>query len=669
MSIAGSDHFMKDTPQLRHGTAWVWYGILSLFFFQLLSDFVAAVYAFGLLGTSIPPEIVVVLVLFAPIVLFFWRDGPGLRGQAALAILTLVAGWIEITLDTRGRMLVAGIGVGSFLVLLPSLLFDHGRRGEAVRAADIGIGASLGLALSICLRAWNSGVDPAPHMAYRVIEAGLVLIAGGLLLWRRRRQTARPINPIEAARLGVRATTGLALGLVAALTLLYFAFASPNVIARWTSSDYRLILFVILLALAAFVLAAGFIPRRVWHLPRGWLVLWNAAFVVALTATLLAHQIRFPADPGGYPFLAPSAPAWQSVSLLAMCALFPVILLDLGLYSRELIARRLSIRALGGAFSLASLFLLVMIFAQVFTTVYDYIPVIGPFFRDQFWAVFLVLGLVMMLPLLLIRRGTPAIELASPKMAAGVIALIGVTALAGALSRQAAAPIVPSAPTALRVLTYNIQQGYSADGRLNYLGQLALIQQTNADVIGLQETDTNRISGGNSDLVRYFADSLGYYSYYGPEVVPGTFGIALLSRYPIEHPRTFYMYSTGEQTAAIAAQITVGTQRFDVFVTHLGNGGPLVQQQAFLEEVGSHTSVVAMGDFNFRPDKEQYRLTRATLDDAWLVRWPQGVDNQGLNKRDQIDHIFLSPGTMVREARYLTTPDSDHPALLVEIGW
>jgi endonuclease/exonuclease/phosphatase family metal-dependent hydrolase len=57
------------------------------------------------------------------------------------------------------------------------------------------------------------------------------------------------------------------------------------------------------------------------------------------------------------------------------------------------------------------------------------------------------------------------------------------------------------------------------------------------------------------------------------------------------------------------------------------------------------------------------------LDDAWLVRWPQGVDNQGLNKRDQIDHIFLSPGTMVREARYLTTPDSDHPALLVEIGW
>jgi len=48
-------------------------------------------------------------------------------------------------------------------------------------------------------------------------------------------------------------------------------------------------------------------------------------------------------------------------------------------------------------------------------------------------------------------------------------------------------------------------------------------------LIGLQESDTNRISGGNSDIVRYFADRLDLYAYYGPKVVPGTFGIALLA--------------------------------------------------------------------------------------------------------------------------------------------
>ena len=43
------------------------YGLLSLFFLQLLSEFIEAVYAFGLLNTNIPPELVAVLLLFSPL--------------------------------------------------------------------------------------------------------------------------------------------------------------------------------------------------------------------------------------------------------------------------------------------------------------------------------------------------------------------------------------------------------------------------------------------------------------------------------------------------------------------------------------------------------------------------------------------------------------------------
>lgn len=60
---------------------WFWLSIVSLFFFQLLTDFVAAVYAFGLLGTDIPPEIAAVVVLFAPVVWLVVRRAPGRRGQ------------------------------------------------------------------------------------------------------------------------------------------------------------------------------------------------------------------------------------------------------------------------------------------------------------------------------------------------------------------------------------------------------------------------------------------------------------------------------------------------------------------------------------------------------------------------------------------------------------
>jgi hypothetical protein len=91
-----------------------------------------------------------------------------------------------------------------------------------------------------------------------------------------------------------------------------------------------------------------------------------------------------------------------------MLLLAPVILVDFVRFSRELLAEKPSLRLLGGSFALGSLFLLVMIFAQVFTTVYDYIPVAGPFFRDKFWLVFLAGGLALALPTLLLRKSTPA---------------------------------------------------------------------------------------------------------------------------------------------------------------------------------------------------------------------------------------------------------------------
>ena len=128
------------------------------------------------------------------------------------------------------------------------------------------------------------------------------------------------------------------------------------------------------------------------------------------------------------------------------------------------------------------------------------------------------------------------------------------------------------------------------------------------------------------------------------------------------------MHSIGEQTATIEAQIRVGDKTFNVFVTHLGNGGPIVQQGAVLKRVAGKENVIAMGDFNFGPDTPQYRLTTEVLDDAWLLRWSEGVDNKGRRFPRRIDHIFVSPGTAIADAQYFTDPESDHPALVVEIG-
>ena len=225
-----------------------------------------------------------------------------------------------------------------------------------------------------------------------------------------------------------------------------------------------------------------------------------------------------------------------------------------------------------------------MVFAQVFTTVYDYIPVIGPFFRDKFWFVFLVAGLILVVPVPFLGK-SPLQEAYTSNLTGrrALSVLIAGLALTTILSAwiTTARPAEPAvSPTSLKIITYNIQQGYNKAGVKAFAQQLELFREVDADLIGLQESDTARIAGGNADIVQYFADNLDMYAYYGPKTVTGTFGIALLSKYPIDQPRTAFMHSIGEQTAMIQAQIQAGEQTFNVFVTHLGNGGPIVQQEA-----------------------------------------------------------------------------------------
>jgi len=647
-------------------------GILFLFFFQLLADFVAAIYAFGLMGLNLPPELACVLLLFSPALLVFYRKGLSGKGLALLAALVLISRVIEVMLDTRGRMFISGVGAASFLAFLPALL--HAQQRER-RSRELGISLGLGVGLSILLRALGSGVDLSKAGMFKAIGWGLALLAGAFLLraFPPAEGTGQPAPfPGQPGRARPWNVIGLSLGMAAVLILLYFAFTSPVVIARWTGGSYSLLLFVLLLALSGAMVGLAWRPSLFRRIQPAILLAWNALFVGCLTLTLLAHQVPFPSTPAGFP-LAPSTPPWHQIPLFLMLLLSPVILVDFTLFSREIIAEKPSIRLIGGGFALSSLLLLVMIFAQVFTTVYDYIPLVGPLFRDRFWLVFLVGGLALALPTLLVRknpfdRTETGDESGFPlPLAAGMACLTVVTLLGVYLTTPR--PTIPSQPkpTSLRVLTYNIQQGYSQDGQSNYDEQLAVLRQENPDVIGLQENDTARIANGNNDVVRYFADRMQMYSYYGPSTVAGTFGIALLSRYPIQNPRTFYMYSAGEQTAMISAQIYFKGQTYNVYVTHLGNGGPIIQQEQVLQLVDGKENVLLMGDFNFRPDTDQYRLTTASLRDAWLLGWPQSNQSQGIDASDRIDYLFISPEMQIIQSRFLTGPESDHPALVTDI--
>ncbi len=642
--------------------------IILLFFFQLLTEFVEAVYIFGLLGSSIPPEIGMVLFFLSALVLYAFGKRIPPQWVRVFAVTMILARCVEITLSTRGQMIVSGIGVAAFLMYVPSWLAmprTSNTRKWLVR--QVGHGLTLAVIASVLLRSLLSGSDLSSYGMFRVLSWVLAVIALYFIFRAKPKDNSHMGNDKPApGKIGrVYAYT---LGLASVVLTLYFSITSPNVIARWAGVSW-LSVFSVLLITWIFIgwwwLKQEIVSSRLVF----W---WGLAFAGAILFTILPHQISFPpAQDMGYPMLEPKITTLHIIPLYLMLILSPVLMLAFVLHLGGLLEEQPNLGQLAGAFGLAGLFIMVMVFAQVFTTVYDYIPVIGPFFRDKFWLVFLVLSLGSIFPTLLTKPTDVEFEKFSSTLLRGWLigaVAMSVVALVG-LSVLTAHPGSPPSQKSgmLRVFTYNIQQGYDDLGEQNFDDQIALIQTKAPDILGLQECDTARIAGGNVDVVAYFANRLNMYSYYGPSPVTGTFGIALLSTYPIDNPRTFFLYSKGEQVAVIEADITVGDETYKVYVTHLGNSGPIFQINQMLELMRGQKNVIAMGDFNFRPHEEQYALVTADFDDAYVIT-SQRFSPEDLDMEDRIDHVFVSPGIQVGYLEYLPKGESDHPALFVNIN-
>jgi endonuclease/exonuclease/phosphatase family metal-dependent hydrolase len=643
------------------------YCVLFLVFFQLIADFIEATYTFGLMGMGMPVEAVSVLLLLSPVFLLA-LPGP-LAGCPVVFLgeVMLICRVVEPMLDTKGRMLIAGVGVA--------------------RGLSLGIGLAIGVSLSILLRTLNSGSDISTYSWFQAVGWVLAAVASiSILSFLERRNTTAPDPATGDApgglverQPGFLRTTGLAVGVIGVLVLLYFSFSSPTVIARWTGVSYLLVLSIIVAILALFAAILAVAPGLLAVLTPRLVFIWNILFTLSMVLTVFAHQVRFPRDPSAYPVWEAQVTPLDHLPLVFMLVLFPVVLIDFVLFTQGLAEWRPSARCLGGAFTLAGGVFLFLVFAYIFTTTYGYIPVIGPLFRDKFWLVYLIVGLATTLPVPLVRRSSYSFARASALLhigpaLPGFILLLGAATLLGAFLTSPK-PVAPAAPsTSLKVLTYNVYQGYNEEGLKNYDGQLALLRQIDADIIGLQESDTDRIAGGNNDVVRFFADRLDMHSYYGPKPVTGTFGVALLSKYPIESPRTFFLHGFTEQKGCVKAQIRVGDEHFDVVVVHLASHekdppGNYPQQEQVLSVMDGAENVLLIGDFNFGPDTEQYRLTTAMLEDSWVLRWP-GVDKRTVDfKGEGIDHIFVSPGIRITDAQYLPDRESDHPAVIASIEW
>jgi endonuclease/exonuclease/phosphatase family metal-dependent hydrolase len=643
------------------------YSVLVLFFIQASGTLVASVYILDLMHTSLDAKALGILAFFAALLaLPFARRLPGWLSWILVGALVVSRG-LTPYLPTLGRLYSSFIAVAASLLLFP-VLFTARARGEGNRAyaaAAASTGFALAIGLSVLLRSAGLGVD------YSLTRGG-GWVAWALSVFMILCMAGVETQHEKDAWPEARGVTLPVLGVFLIVALAWFAFSAPSVISRWTEGSYLLTVGSVSALSLGWVAVVLRRPGTLLRLPRAGLAAWNLLFALSLVGTILAHRVSFPVTPESAATVV-GAPGWpRQIPLVLMLLLFPVLFVDMRLFVGRIAEADPSPRALAPGMLLGGLSLMILVFMSIFTNVWGYIGPISTPFRNLFW-----------LPFGLAAAGTALLALVKPPAPAGrdapldvmkrptfavCAAVLGAAFVAsGIWAGMADRGLRPAmAKDSLVVMTYNIQAGNDAAAERSFDRQLAVIRMVSPDIVALQESDTDRLGLNNDDYVRYFAAKLGYYSWYGPTTVTGTFGTAILSRYPLRNTRTAFTYSDTDENGTAEAEIQVGDRTVTICDAH--PDGSLEAKMAFarslLERCSGRTGVIALGDFNLRETEEPYILIATQLTEAW-------ASGAGKNMPDRIDHIFVSRDLGVRNPTYLLPPESatDHPVHWAEVTW
>ncbi|MCE7740166.1 MAG: hypothetical protein GPJ50_12390 [Candidatus Heimdallarchaeota archaeon] len=653
------------------------FSVIFLFFFQMLSDLGERIYNYALLGLEPTLHILALLFLFSSIALLFFRKAISDKILFIAGELIIVSRLIEPLLKGEALLILAGLSVSSFLIFFPAY-FTRSKNKEQQTGITLGVSLAIAVAMSILFRTVNSTIDVSIYNWFQIIGWVLGILATlmlvGMLLQGEKSDQKKTTTEESPAKFGKILL--LALGLSSVFIVIWFTFISPTVISRWTEGNYIGIIVGVLVMLTLFIVGMILKPDLMNAIKSWMLWAWNGLFAVSLTLTVMIHQIIpnyglfFPDNPAAYPIVAIPTTLAHHIPLVLMILLSPIIYIDFILLSRELLKIKPKPAKVGGGFALgAGLYMLIMIFMQVLPNVWGYLRPISTGFRDLYWLAFLIPGLFVTLPIILVKKNTMKFEktvreLKSKSIILIILGLIFLGTVVGALVTNPHPGTPDEGKTSLIIMTYNIREGVNNSGEKNYDGQLELIRSVDPDILALQECDPARIGGGNSDVVRYFANKLNMFSYRGPKTVANTYGTAILSKYPITNVAAFFMFSTHQQIGTTQTQITFSsTLTFNVFSNHPAAKTPEAKVYQ-IEEILSRTvgleNVLLMGDFNFKPYSESYNITVATLEDSWEQKWLSVAATR-------IDHIFLSPGMTVLDAVYIEKGHSDHPAYWIEI--
>jgi endonuclease/exonuclease/phosphatase family metal-dependent hydrolase len=264
------------------------------------------------------------------------------------------------------------------------------------------------------------------------------------------------------------------------------------------------------------------------------------------------------------------------------------------------------------------------------------------------------------------------------------IALLGAMHGCGA-SRQAGDP---GSSRVVRVLVYNIHAGKDAGGVDNLDGVVALVRETNADLVLLQEVDQGTRRSGNVDQPAVLAQRTGFHAAFGSalDYDGGEYGVAILSRWPIARDTLFHLPvnppqqrsgGSHEPRGALRAEIVSPHGRLTVFTTHIDASredfwrlqeGRVI---ATLIADARRTNPLVMigGDLNSTPESTvQQELRAAGLRDAHAeCGRGDGLTYPADSAVKRIDYLYLTGELRCTRAEVIVSRVSDHRPIIFEV--
>lgn len=228
----------------------------------------------------------------------------------------------------------------------------------------------------------------------------------------------------------------------------------------------------------------------------------------------------------------------------------------------------------------------------------------------------------------------------------------------------------------VRVMTYNIHNGFNTDGRLNPEAIARVIEQARPDIVALQEVARGWYIDASVDLAMWLSRRLQMPYVFGP-TADCVWGNAILSRYPIKEwknvplpPRHLSL-----RRGYLWARIDIGGgEEILLIATHLHH----IEKDSAIRQVqipeiikfwNHRPRTILLGDLNATPDAPEIAMLRdAGLHDAFTIAGTgPGFTWPSTRPQERIDYIWISPDLTVRNLMMPRSMASDHIGIVITV--